>query len=98
MLLANPVKDFPRRAGAAVGGVIKALADCLVYVSAGGDVEQTLICFGVLNDCFGFAFNRKDDGSLALFELLHEVATSAPKGRERLDVFRDIKHGLSFKE
>src|SRR5579872_3901498 len=73
--------------------LFKALADAFASVGLGCDVEQALIGPSVLDDGFGLAFDGEHHGSLALLELLHEVAGTAAEGGERLDVLGDIKHG-----
>ena len=74
--------------------LFQSLADALVHIGIGGDVEQTLVGLRILNYCGGFAFNREDDGALALFELFHEVAGAAPKGRERLNVLGNVENTM----
>src|ERR1035441_2538101 len=99
MFPANSVKRFLGRPCAAPGYVIKPLANALVHIGAGGDVEQALIGFGVLHNGLGLALDREHYGPLAFLELLHEVAGAAAEGSQRLDVFGDIEHGTSpFKE
>ena len=61
----------------AVGYVIKPLADTLVHIGAGGDVEQALIGFGVLHNGLGLALDREHYGPLAFLELLHSVVAAA---------------------
>jgi hypothetical protein len=96
MFAANSVKRFLGRACAAVGYVIKSLPDTLLNVGAGGNVEQALIRFGVLDDGLGLALNGKHYGPLAFLELLHEVAGATAEGRQRLNVFGDIEHETSL--
>jgi hypothetical protein len=74
MLAANLVEDLPRRASASMGYVIKPLADALVCVGTGRNVEQALIGLGVLHDGGRLPLHRKHHGTLALLELFHEVA------------------------
>jgi hypothetical protein len=58
-------------------GLFEALADALVSVGAGGDVEQALIGFCILNDSRRLALDRQDHGPLAPFELFHKVTRPA---------------------
>jgi hypothetical protein len=96
MAAAKLGKDFLGWTRAAVGDVVAALTDCFFYAGAGGDVEQALVGSDVLDDGLGFASNGKDDGALALFELLYEITGPAEEGGEALDVFGDIKHRLAI--
>jgi hypothetical protein len=84
MFAANLVKDITRRASASVGYVIEPLTDAFLCISAGGNVEQTLIGSGVPHDSLRLPLHRKHHGALALFKLFHEVAGSAAEGRQRL--------------
>jgi len=61
-------------------------------VSAGGDVEEPLIGFGILHDRGGLAFHREHDGAFALLKLFDEVAGPAAKGGQRLDILGDVEH------
>jgi hypothetical protein len=65
MLPSNSVKRILGRTCAAVGYVIKPLADALVHIGTGGDVEQSLIGFGILHNSLGLAFHGEHDGPLA---------------------------------
>jgi hypothetical protein len=76
-----------------VAGVFDALADSFASVGSGGNIEQALIGFSVLNDGSCLAFDGEHDRALGFFELFHEVAGAAAEGREGLDVFGDIEHG-----
>src|ERR1700722_17853707 len=87
-------KELVSVAAFALLGLFEALADALVSVGAGGDVEQALIGSCVLNDGRRPALNRQDYGSLALFELFHKVAGPAAEGGQRLDILRNVKHRL----
>src|SRR5690349_19332403 len=72
--------------------VFKALTDAFLCISMGGNVEQMLISFSVLNHGRGLPIYRKHHGTLAFFQLFHKVTRPATKGCERLDVFGDVKH------
>jgi|SRR5579883_297783 hypothetical protein len=74
---------------------LASLANGLMDIGFRGNVQQSLIRLGILDHRGGFAFHRKDDGSLALPELLHEVSRPPSECRERLDVLRNIEHGAS---
>jgi hypothetical protein len=65
--------------------VFKALTDSFLCISVGGNVEQMLIRFSVLNDGRGLAIHRKYHGALTFFQLFHEVTRPATEGRQRLD-------------
>ncbi len=72
--------------------VLQTLTNALGWIGAGGRIEEALISFGVLYDGSCFPFDRKHHWPLGFLDLFHEIAGSAPKGRQRLDVFRDVKH------
>ena len=65
MFAANLVKHLSRRACASVGDVIKPLADTFLGIGPRGNIEQSLIGFGVLYDGRCFALHHEDDGALA---------------------------------
>lgn len=75
--------------------VLQTLADAFVRVGAGGNVEKVLIGFGILHDGGCFSLHGKHHGALALFQMFHEVAGAAAEGRQRLDVFGDVEHGIA---
>ncbi len=54
-------------------------------------INNELQTIGPLRDCDCLALDRKGPGALGLFELFHEIAGSAAKRRQRLDVVRHIK-------
>src|SRR5271165_2418524 len=93
MLLSDFFESLARRPGAALGDVIKPLADSLMDIRLGGDVQQTLVGLRILDYGFGFAFDREHHGPLGLLKLFHEVARAAAERGERLDVLGDVKHG-----
>jgi hypothetical protein len=74
MFAANLVKYIFRRARASVGYIILTLPDSFLLIRPGGQVEETLIGFGVLYNSRRLPIHRKHHGALALLELFHEVA------------------------
>src|SRR6476659_1087318 len=76
-------------------GVLKSLTTAFFYIGVGGNVQQMLISFCVLNDSCGLAINRKHYRALTFLQLLHKVNRPATEGRQRLDVFGDVKHQAS---
>src|ERR1035438_10290537 len=74
-------------------GLLQALPDAFSSIGASSDIEQTLIGTRVLHDGFSLAFDGEHDGPLALLELFHKIARAAAESGQRLNVFRDIKHG-----
>jgi len=72
--------------------VVQSLADTLLRVGAGRDIEQALIRFGILDDGGGFALDREHDRAFRLLQLFHEVARRPAKCRQRLNVTCDIQH------
>lgn len=72
----NLVKDFPCRPRTAVGCIIKPLANRLMHIGAGGNVEQTSICIVLLDNGLSLAFDRQRSEAFSLLELLHKAAQS----------------------
>jgi hypothetical protein len=95
MFATDIVKYLFGGTGAAVGHVIKSLADSFFRIRAGGDIEQALIGFGVLHDGRSLPLHRKHHGPLAFFQLLHEIAGAPAESRQRVDILGDVKHGPS---
>src|SRR5580698_7553907 len=93
MFATEVIKYFFGGSGASVGNVIKPLADSLFRIRASGDIEQTLVGFGVLHDGSSFPFYGEHHGALAFLQLLHEVARTTAESRQRLDVLGDVQHG-----
>src|SRR5690348_10708248 len=62
--------------------VLKALTDSFLCVSVGGNIEQLLISFSVLNDGSGLPIHRKHHGALAFFQLFHRVTRPAMERSE----------------
>src|SRR5438270_337210 len=89
------LEELPRWPDFSLFRILQALADTLLGVGTGGNVEQSLIGLGVLHDSRGLALHRKHHGALGLLELFHEVAGSAAECRQRLYIVRNIKHGTA---
>lgn len=87
------VEELPGGPQPSLPGVLQALADALIRIGAGGDVEQALVGFRILHNSRGLPIYREDHGALALLELFHEIAGSAPEGGQGLDILRDVKRG-----
>jgi hypothetical protein len=49
MLLSNLFEYFADRVGSTMRNILKALPNSLVDIRAGGDIEEALVGFGVLN-------------------------------------------------
>src|SRR6267378_1655539 len=92
MFATDVVKDLFGGPGASVGHVIEPLADPFFRIRAGGDVEQALVRLGILHDGRSLSLYSEHHGALAFLQLLHEVAGTAPEGRQRLDVLGNVKH------
>jgi hypothetical protein len=71
--------------------VFEALSDPFRGVSPGSDVEELLIGFGILHDCFGLAVDSKNNRLLTSLKALHEFPGVTPESGHRLDVFGDVK-------
>jgi hypothetical protein len=75
--------------------VFDALPDSLKGIGLRGDIEQTLIGFGILDDSFRLSIDRKNQRFLRFLELPHELPGIAAERRHRLNVFFDVKHMTS---
>jgi len=71
--------------------VVEPLANTFLSIGARGNVEQTLIGFGVLHDRCSFAVNREHYRAFGLLELFHEVAGRPAKCSQRLNVTSDVQ-------
>src|ERR1700745_49288 len=97
MVAAERVQSFTRGTHATLLYVFDTLPDSLKCVGLGGDVEQALIGFGILNDGFRLSIDGKNQRLLRFLELLHELPRIAAECRHRLNVFFDVKHnGLAL--
>src|ERR1700687_1354892 len=92
MLATELLKYFFRRSSTSVSYIIQPLTNGFVIVGAGGNIQQPLVGCRILHDGLRLAVDRKHDGTLALFKLLHEVAGFAAESGQRLDVFGDVEH------
>src|SRR5882762_2732422 len=72
--------------------VFEALPDALKRIGLCGNVEQALIGLGILHDRFRLSIDCKNQRSLRLFEMLHELPWIAAERRHRLNVFFDVEH------
>src|SRR5689334_4249311 len=75
--------------------VFKALTDSFLCIGAGGNVEQMLISFSVLNDGCGLPIHRKHHGALTFFQLFHKV-TRPTMERSESDL-QQFENGCSRK-
>jgi hypothetical protein len=89
-------EELSRRLHPTLSHILKALADTFFRVSLGGNVQQPLVGLGILHDSSGLSFHGQYHGTLTLLELPQELSGTAAECRERLDVFRDVKHRPAF--
>jgi hypothetical protein len=73
MLAANLVEDLSRRKSATACHIIQALANALFRIRSGGEVQQALVGFRILDDGGGFSVHRKHHRAFGLPELFHKV-------------------------
>src|SRR6266850_7385486 len=92
MVAAEYLQGLTRGTHATPLGVFDALADSLKCIGLCGDIEQTLIGFGILDDRFRLSMDRKNQRFLRFLELPHELPRIAAERRHRLNVFFDVKH------
>lgn len=93
MLRPKPGKELPGGPAFPAACFFTPLANGFMCVGAGGNIEQALISSRILHDGFRLSLHGEHHGPLALFEVFHEVAGTAAKCRERLNVFGDIDIG-----
>jgi hypothetical protein len=62
---AHLLQEFAGRTDLSLMHVCQALADALTGVGESSDVEKALVGFGRLDDGFGFAVDRENDGAAA---------------------------------
>jgi hypothetical protein len=77
-------------------GLFETLANALACVGESGDIQETLVGLGVLDDGGSFALYGEHHRAFALLKLLHEIAGPAPKRGKRLNVFGYIEHGTLY--
>src|SRR5207247_6785976 len=92
MVAPEHFQSFTRRTHTTLLCVFDALPDSLKRIGLCGNVEQALIGFGILHDCFRFSIDCKNYRFLRSLEVLHELSRIAPECRHRLNVFFDVKH------
>ena len=90
MFAADLIEGGFRRRSATMRNIVQALTDAFAGVGTGSEVEEALVGFGILHDGCRLAVDRQNHRTLGLSQLLHEVAGSPSKRRQRLDVFRDV--------
>jgi hypothetical protein len=76
------VEKLPCRPEFSFFHVFKALTDSFLYIGVGGNVEQILISFSVLNNGRGLAIHRKHPWGAYFFQLFHKVTRPATEGSE----------------
>lgn len=91
MIAAEGLQSLTRGAHTTLLYIFDALSDTLKCIGLCGDVEQALIGFGILDDCFRLSVDRKNQRFLRFLELLHELPRIAAERRHRLNVFFDVK-------
>jgi hypothetical protein len=72
--------------------VFKALPDTFGRACLRSYIQQALISFGILDHNLGLPVDSKNEWAPAFLEVLHELPWIAPKGRHRLDIFRNVYH------
>jgi len=95
-VISEAVEKFPRRSHSALPHVLYALADTFLRVSLGGYIEQALIGFSVLYDGRSIPLHRKHYWALAFLQLFQKLTRATPECRQRLNIFRDVKHGPPY--
>jgi hypothetical protein len=81
---------FSGRMHAALLYILKALADPFSCFDLRGDVEQTLLGFGILHDCF--SLSGKHQRFFCLLKVLHGLRGISAESDHRLNVFLDVEH------
>jgi hypothetical protein len=76
MLSANLVEYFACRSRAAVGHIVKSLPDGLENIRTCGDIQQAVICLGILHySSSSLSLHCKGYGTFAPLKLFHKVAS-----------------------
>jgi hypothetical protein len=83
---------FARGTHTALLHVFQALADAFLFVCLRGDIEQSLIGFGILHDDFGLSVDGKDERFFRLFEMLRELRRIAAELSHGLKISFYIEH------
>jgi hypothetical protein len=81
MLAANLVKYLYCRARTTVCDVVQTLTDSFPSIGASGNVEETLVGFGVLHNGSGLSIHCQHHRTFGLFELFHEITGRPAKRR-----------------
>ena len=94
---------FARGTHTALLHVFQALADAFLFIRLRGDIQKSLIGFGILHDGFGLSADGENERFFRLLEMLHELRRIAAELRHGLNVFfiSNMKaprgYGSSFK-
>jgi hypothetical protein len=83
------LEKLPRRPDLPLFCVLQSLPDALPGIGVGGNIQQPLVRFCVLNYGRCLPFHGKHHRALVLFKLFHEVAGPATERRKRLDILGD---------
>jgi len=83
---------FSGRMHAALLYILEALADPFSCFDLRGDVEQTLIGFGILHGCSALSVDGKHERFFGLLKVLHELRGISAESGHRLNVFLDVEH------
>jgi hypothetical protein len=75
------VEKLPRGPSLSSFRTFRALPDTFLGVGVSSNIEQSLIGFSVLHDGCCFPLHCQYHGTLAFFELLHEIAGTTPESR-----------------
>jgi hypothetical protein len=90
------LKELLDRPHPALSRILQTLPDAFPGVGASGNVEQALVSFRILNYRCGFPIHGEDHGTLALLDLLQEIAGPPAECGQGLNVVGKIEHGSSF--
>src|SRR5579864_3869937 len=85
-------KELANRPPFSATRLCQSLTDSLPGIGLGGGVKKALIRLGILHYGGGLALHRQHDWTLALVELLHEVAGTPTKSGQGVNVLGDVKH------
>jgi hypothetical protein len=80
MFAANLVEYFTRWPRSSMCYIIQTLPNSLFQIGMGGNIEQPLVCCGILDDRGCLSFHGKHDRALGLLELLYKVPGTPAKG------------------
>ena len=92
MLSFEFLEKFFDSTSSALSSIFQALANSFASVRLRSDVQQSLVCFRVLNHRSCLSIDSQYDRALTLFNLLEKLARAATETSQGLDVSGYVNH------